>query len=306
MVTTNVQFFETLFANRPGRCRKLHNIARSVILLDECQSLPPGLIAPTCGMLRQLVERLGCSIVLSTATQPAFDHPMLKEHQRLRSHEITPPAMGLFERLRRVTVEWRTDPPGLTWEQVAEEMAEQGQALCIVNTKRAARELFQALDLLGVEPMHLSTSMCPAHRLTVLDRARALLAGGEPCLLVSTQLIEAGVDVDFPIVWRELGPLQSAVQAAGRCNREGRLKEAGGRVIVFCNVEDTSPPGWYKQGKDIVQHYFLAAGREPCIDDPADLREYYERLYNAGDLDAEKIDDKRTPWSSRRWPRSIG
>ncbi len=298
VVTTNVQFFESLFANRPGRCRKFHNIARSVILLDECQSLPADLIAPTCGMLRQLVEHLGCTVVLCTATQPAFGHVTLKEHQRLCPREIAAPSLGLFARLRRVAVEWRTQPPGLTWEQVAGEMAGQHQALCVVNTRRAARELFQALDGRGVERMHLSTAMCPAHRLAVLGRARSLLEEGKPCLLVSTQLIEAGVDIDFPVVWRELGPLESIIQAGGRCNREGAITTPdgapGGRVIVFRSRDAGSPAGWYQLGTDTLQTTFLALGREPCIDDPADIREYFNRLYAKGDLDAKKIDDHRS------------
>jgi CRISPR-associated endonuclease/helicase Cas3 len=141
VITTSVQFFESLFANRPGSCRKLHNIARSVILLDECQTLPPGLVAPTCGMLGQLVERLGCSVVLCTATQPALQHPAMPERLK-QVVEIAPPDLKLFERLRRVEVSWpHQNDASLSWPEVAQRMASERASLCIVNTRRAAREL---------------------------------------------------------------------------------------------------------------------------------------------------------------------
>jgi CRISPR-associated endonuclease/helicase Cas3 len=303
VLTTNVQFFESLFANKPGRCRKLHNVARSVIILDECQTLPPDLVAPTCARLNQLAARLGCSVVLCTATQPAFSHDDLKPDERLHDvREIVGPGRDLFGRLRRVSVCWpRQTAAPLEWAEVARQMLAEKAALCIVNARRAARELF---DELRKQPaaaaFHLSTSMCPAHRLTVLGKIKKRLAAGEPCYLASTQLIEAGVDVDFPFVMREMGPLESVVQSAGRCNREGRLNgpdgSPGGRVVVFRSAAEAREPRryyppdrWYKAGRSVLETSFLSAGREPAIDDPAALREYFVRLYRSGDLDAQGI-----------------
>lgn len=305
IVTTNVQFFESLFANKPGRCRKLHNIARSVIILDECQTLPPDLFAPTCAMLKQVAERLGSTIVLCTATQPAFDHPDLKDDERLPAVEIIPESLDLFNRLKRVELFW---PAGkddvLEWPQVAERMltearSERPAALCVVNTRRAAREVFMELKRKVDDGVfHLSTSMCPAHRLQILDRVKDLLNEKKPCYLVSTQLIEAGVDIDFPLVLRELGPLEAVIQAAGRCNREGLLNGAdgspGGRVVVFRSAEGKLPPDrWYHAGRSVVETNFLAAGKLPRIDDPADIREYFTRLYRSGTLDEKHIQDQR-------------
>jgi CRISPR-associated endonuclease/helicase Cas3 len=303
VLTTNVQFFESLFSNKPGRCRKVHNIARSVILLDECQTLPPELVAPTCSMLGQLASLLGSTVVLCTATQPAFDHTDMPE--RLQSvTEIAPAELNLFSRLLRVSVVWpkRTDNP-LDWDAVAGRMRAERAALCVVNTRRAARELFAALKPEG-NAFHLSTSMCPAHRLAVLDEVRRRLKEAQSCFLVSTQLIEAGVDVDFPLVLRELAPLEAVIQAAGRCNREGRLQRSdgtpGGRVEVFRSAAAVAEPTryyppdrWYKAGRSVLESTFLNAAREPRIDSPDDIKEYFERLYRTGQLDERNIQPAR-------------
>ncbi len=311
VITTSVQFFESLFSNMPSRCRKLHNIARSVVILDECQSLPPGLVAPTCAMLKHLVEEMGCTVVLCTATQPAFDHDELREHERLKATEIIPGKLDLFNRLRRVELSW---PAGINetmdWRQVAQSMLEgrrsgDAAALCVVNTRRAAREVFAELGKQTSEGLfHLSTSMCPAHRLVILDRVRQRLKQHQTCYLVSTQLIEAGVDVDFPLVMRELAPLESIIQASGRCNREGLLNgedgSPGGRVVVFrskASVDEPRkyfpPDPWYQKGRSTLEGNFLSAGHTPRIDAPADIREYYVRLYRSGDLDASGIQNHR-------------
>lgn len=232
VVTTNVQFFESLFANRPARCRKLHNIARSVILLDECQSIPPGLVTPTCGMLKQLAAEFGCTVVFCTATQPAFDHPKLNDRltrfdNRIRATEIIPAELDLFNRLKRVRLEWPTsNDEKFDWPTVAQLMTQEAAALCVVNTRKKAGELFTELKAAaagGSHVFHLSTTMCPEHRRQVLAAAKAILSVGQTCYLVSTQLIEAGVDIDFPLVLREMAPLEGVIQAAGRCNREGSL-----------------------------------------------------------------------------------
>lgn len=298
VVTTNVQFFESLFANRPSRCRKLHNVARSVILLDECQALPPGLVSPTCGMLRQLAEPvdrggLGCSVVLCTATQPAFDHTKLGP-DRLAATEIIPSHLDLFKRLKRVELRWPDRNEKWTWPEVADRMLREPSALCVVNTKKAARAVYDELKNRGaVGTFHLSTAMCPAHRLVKLHEVRERLKRSAPTYLVSTQLIEAGVDVSFLAVLRELGPLEGIIQAAGRCNREGEIPNAGGKVIVFRSAEQEMPPGWYALGYDKVEQA-LRANAPPRIDEPTDIRAYYERLYYSGELDERKIRDARS------------
>jgi CRISPR-associated endonuclease/helicase Cas3 len=307
VVTTNVQFFESLFANRPARCRKLHNIPRSVILLDECQSIPPGLVAPTCGMIKQLAAEFGCTIILCTATQPALDHPKLDDRltrsdNRLRATEIIPPDLDLFNRLKRVQLEWpKSADEKLDWSMVAQLMASETAALCVVNTRKKASQLFSELKNVArsrSSVFHLSTNMCPDHRRQVLTAAKTILGAGQLCYLVSTQLIEAGVDVDFPVVLREMAPLEGVIQAAGRCNREGKLNGAdgspGGKVIVFRSTDDGLPAdGWYKLGRDKVESVFLADGRSPRIDEPEDIRQYYTHMFYAGDLDKHKIQPAR-------------
>lgn len=290
IITTNVQFFESLFSNKPGRCRKLHNIARSVIVLDECQTLPPELVKPTCQMLKQLTTTLGCTVMLCTATQPAFDHETLGEHQ-LKATEIIPKELDLFAELKRVTLEWPTDVRGtkerLSWVEVARRMTENHSALCIVNTKRSAIDLFEELEKLSQHVFHLSTSMCPAHRISVLAKAKKRLDAKLPVFVVSTQLIEAGVDIDFPCVFREMAPLESIIQAAGRCNREGLIPNAGGRVVVFRSQDGETkiPSGWYKKGRDVLEAAFLAANRQPSVELPHDIRSYFQHLYWQGELD---------------------
>jgi CRISPR-associated endonuclease/helicase Cas3 len=301
VVTTNVQLFESLFSNKPGRCRKLHNVARSVVILDECQTLPPGLAAPTCGMLKQLATPtaaggFGCSVVLCTATQPAFNHARLKDDERLEAREIVPARVDLFEKLKRVHVTWpKKDDVPLTWAAVADRMREEPAALCVVNTKKAARAVYDELKNLGLSGVfHLSTGMCPQHRREKLAQVRRLLEMKAPCYVASTQLIEAGVDVDFPFVMREMGPLESVIQAAGRCNREGKMPGAGGRVVVFWSADGKMPPDrWYNAGRDTIRAIIAANTDGPQIDDPAAILDYFGRLYHTGSLDADGVQELR-------------
>ncbi len=288
VITTNVQFFESLFSNKPGRCRKLHNIAKSVIILDECQTLPPDLVKPTCQMLRQLTTTLGCTVVLCTATQPAFNHETLNEH-RLTAKEIIPDHMKLFDQLKRVRIEWPARDERLPWPDVAARMTETESALCVVNTKKAALDLFAELKKLSRNVFHLSTSMCPAHRMAVLATVKWRLDAKHAVFVVSTQLIEAGVDIDFPCVFREMAPLESIIQAAGRCNREGLIPDAGGRVVVFRSEEGKIPKGWYEKGRNVLEAEFLAADIHPRIDEPKDILDYFGRLYWKGNLDPQNI-----------------
>jgi CRISPR-associated endonuclease/helicase Cas3 len=289
-----------LFTNKPGACRKLHNIARSVLILDECQALQPGLIGPTRCMLGQVARVLGCSIVFCTATQPGWTqrHDLPGEIGAVR--EIVPPQLRLYERLVRVRVQW---PAGrddaLDWPQVAQRMAEESAALCVVNTRPAALRLFTELDQLHDEGVfHLSTTMCPAHRLQVLDEVRRRLEEKRPCRLASTQVIEAGCDIDFPLVLREMGPLEAVIQAAGRCNREMRLNtpdgRPGGRVVVFRSPEGRLPADrWYRAGCETLERLLQARPAPPDIARPEDVEQYFALLYQEGRLDEKGIQDDR-------------
>jgi CRISPR-associated endonuclease/helicase Cas3 len=287
VVTTTVQLFESLLGRTTSTCRKLHNIARSVVILDEAQTLPERLLEPILDVLRELVAHYGVTVVLSTATQPALDeHPGFRGLPGLREIVTDPPAH--FARLRRVTYEHPTAAAGpWTWARVAEEVRASPQALAIVNTKNDALALLDALD--DPAALHLSTLLCGAHRRDVLAEVRRRLQVGEPCHLIATQVVEAGVDLDFPLVLRAAGPLDRIVQAAGRCNREGRL--ATGRVVIFDPAEGGLPPGAYRTGSDITA--LLLA--DPTFDfhDPAVYADYFRRLYGSVALDQKGIQASR-------------
>jgi CRISPR-associated helicase Cas3/CRISPR-associated endonuclease Cas3-HD len=285
VVTTSVQILESLFSNRPSACRKLHRLARSVLLFDEVQTLPPALAVPTLAALSRLAERYGSTVVFSTATQPAFDHLSDRVGELAAPgwapREIVPAELRLFERARRVRVVWEAEAPR-SWESLAAELADAGTALCIVNLKRHAHrlaELLRSQDVPGL--LHLSTNLCPAHRERVLDEVRRRLDAHEPCLLISTQCVEAGVDVDFPRVFRALAPLDAIAQAAGRCNRNGLLAE--GLVRVFLPEEDGKvlyPPGGYAQGASATLVLLRRHGSEGMDIQSTELfREYYLLLY---------------------------
>ncbi len=296
IVTTTVQLFESLFANGTSRCRKLHHLARSVIILDEAQSLPPHLLQPVLHALRELCINYGTTVVVSTATQPAFDSiPVFKD---VPATEIVPDPGRYFEALRRVSYEWRTDP-SLSWDEVAGIMREEPQALAIVNTKKDALALLSAMD--DPQALHLSTLLCGAHRRAVLERVKGLLAEGKPCRLVSTQVVEAGVDLDFPVVVRALGPLDGIIQAAGRCNREGQLAE--GRVVVFRPRDGGIPAGAYRTAVGVTGSLLGGGSLDP--DDPQVSGTYFGRLFAAVNTDREGIQKLRAsfdyPEVSRRF-----
>jgi CRISPR-associated endonuclease/helicase Cas3 len=290
VVTSTVQFFESLFANSPSACRKLHHIANSVILLDEVQTLNPSLIVPTLGTLSTLVSRFHCSAVLATATQPAFSH--LSSHVAMLATAgysaqpiVTEPA-SLFSRMRRTRVHWPTKDETTIWETVARRMidARPRQALCIVNLKRHAQALFELLRQRAEDGiLHLSSAMCPDHRETVLKEVGVRLDGKQPCLLVATQCVEAGVDLDFPMVLRAFGPLDSIAQAAGRCNRNGN--GALGDVWVF-NPEGSGrlyPDHAYEQAAMVTAELLARRGGALDIDDPSVFNEYFRSLYDLSD-----------------------
>ena len=238
VVTTAVQFFESLFADRSSRCRKLHNIAGSVIILDEAQMLPLNLLLPIMQAIKELAQNYRCSVVMCTATQPAVqaENGFYCGFENVR--EIAPKPTALFDKLRRTTVQHigtQTDADLLA------KLAEHPQMLVIVNNRRHARSLYdQAKHLDGT--FHLTTLMCAKHRSQKLDEIRGRLKNGESCRVIATSLIEAGVDVDFPLVMRAEAGLDSVAQAAGRCNREGKRPSENSFVWIFAPEEQWKAP----------------------------------------------------------------
>lgn len=303
IVTTSVQFFDSLFSRRPADARKLHNICQSVIIFDEVQTLPPSLLQPILDALKELTSPkrpYGCSAVLCTATQPALAKSDALE---FGFENITPitsqeQAKNHFRQLSRV--EYRglskhSEPDLLSNENLANTLLflQPQQALVIFNTRKQARALFdklrdqagkndQADESLKSAIFHLSTWMYPAHRIAVLKEVIRRLEKKEPCLLVSTQCVEAGVDVDFPVVYRAFGPYDSIVQAAGRCNRNGALKDSSGnptqgKVIVFTPEDDTTPQGVYTSAIETARLLRKMDKAKP--EDPDSFALYFRLLY---------------------------
>lgn len=278
IVTTNVRFFESIYANKSSAARRLHNMMRSVIILDETQMLPANYLQPCLHALCELVKNYACTVVLCTATQPAIRLP-----GNIRATEIADDPGGLYRQFRRVNI---VKAGKMEDEALAARICREKQALAIVNTRRHARELYARVrEAEGA--CHLSTLMCPQHRREILDRIKESLAGGRPCRAVSTQLVEAGVDIDFPVLYRSVAGLDSIAQAAGRCNREGRIA-GGGRVFVFEPAGKGANPsrGWL--------HNTVSVGAEMLqrFDDPLDpeaIRAYFEKIYATADTDEKGV-----------------
>jgi CRISPR-associated endonuclease/helicase Cas3 len=291
IVTTNVQLLESLFANRPSSCRKLHNIAQSVIIFDEAQTMPPGLLRPILDVLSSLVSCFGCSVVISTATQPALGRSSHLPEGLQEVREIVPPSINAFSRLRRVKAHWPTSEEPTTYEALAAEVAKERDVLVITHLRKDARELCEALDrILGhKETLHLSALMCPEHRSQKLAEIKARKKKGEAVRVVSTQLVEAGVDLDFPVVYRALGGLDAMAQAAGRCNREGKLHI--GELRLF-HAPTKPPPGVPVTALAVTQGLLR---QHPDLDlfDPAIFQTYFARLYNTRDTDQKQIQEER-------------
>lgn len=307
IVTTSVQFLESLFANRPSRCRKLHNIARSIVILDEVQTLPSHLLNPVLNVFRELRESYGVSFVFSTATQPAFRKTafLVEGFNAGEVSEITSNTDDAFSKLRRVRFRLPEKGESVDWHSLAERIASHRQALAVVNVRRHAFELWNRLRELIVDErdtvFHLSSAMCAEHRLDVLGAIhnphegsiRHRLSNGEPCRVVSTQLVEAGVDFDFPVVYRAIGPLDSIVQAAGRCNREGKLRDCAGNpmlgeVFVFRPEEHSLPRGVYRAATDITATLLERTDAERLATDHALFANYFSQLYQSVPLDYER------------------
>lgn len=288
VVTTNVQFFESLFASRTSRCRKLHNIVDSVVILDEAQLLPPEFLQPILDVLNLLTQHYGVTVVFSTATQPALaSREYFDAQQNLRGlndvREIIADPDTLYAKLERVKVRLPADWHQPTdWPQLAEALAMHDSTLAIVNTRKDARALWEAMP---EGTLHLSALMCGAHRSQVIEEIKARLKANTPTRVVSTQLIEAGVDVDFPIVYRALAGLDSIAQAAGRCNREGKLNGKG-EVVIFVPPKP-SPPGLLRQGENACREVLRGAADSPLA--RARFAAYFERLYYGCPLDKADI-----------------
>ena len=285
VVTTAVQFFESLFADRSSRCRKLHNIAGSVIILDEAQMLPLNLLLPIMQAIKELEQNYRCSVVMCTATQPAVqaENGFYRGFENVR--EIAPKPTALFDKLRRTTVQHigtQTDADLLA------KLAEHPQMLVIVNNRRHARSLYdQAKHLDGT--FHLTTLMCAKHRSQKLDEIRDRLKKGEPCRVIATSLIEAGVDVDFPLVMRAEAGLDSVAQAAGRCNREGKRPSENSFVWIFAPEEQ-----WKAPPELAAQAAVMRLTADSFSDDLLSTRAvaaYFAELYQlkGSELDNKKI-----------------
>lgn len=297
IVTTNVQLYESLFASATTPCRKIHRLARSVIILDEAQTIPIEFLRPTLLALRELVDHYACTVVLCTATQPALEQRdgFRIGIERGAIREIVPDAPELYAKLKRIHIERLGE---LSDDQLVGRLACESAVLCIVNTRRHASGLYDLLTKTVDDDanFHLSTWMCAEHRRDALSIIRARLKDGRSCRLISTQLIEAGVDIDFPCVYRAPAGYDSIAQAAGRCNREGRM--ASGKVCLF-DAETLPPHG-------LLRHA-AQAGREVAdkFEDPLTpeaIEAYFRRLYwsqehrwDSGEVLAQFEDDLRDP-----------
>jgi len=303
IVTTNVQFFESLFAARTSRCRKLHNIVNSVVILDEAQLLPREFLKPILTVMRQLTTQFGVTFVLCTATQPAltrrvdaFGREVMPGLENVREIIVDPAA--LYECLQRVQVYLPKDlhKPS-EWVDIAAELMGYEDILAIVNTRKECRELFQLMPQDGTT-IHLSALMCGEHRSIAINQIKQLLKDkregkySKPIRVISTQLVEAGVDFDFPVVYRALAGLDSIAQAAGRCNREGLLPEMG-RVHVFVPPK-AAPRGLLLQGQQTARELLTTDCREAPLA-PETFKRYFSHLYNKGDLDANGIQELLKP-----------
>ncbi|HOV86827.1 MAG TPA: CRISPR-associated helicase Cas3' [Syntrophobacteraceae bacterium] len=299
VVTTSVQFYESLFANRTSRCRKLHRLARSVIILDEAQTLPVEYLKPCLRALQELTDNYRATVLLCTATQPEIQRTKDFEIGLRKPHEIIPDPVRLYRELERVRVE---NLGGQKDEELSNRLMTEPRVLCIVNTRSHAARLFQAIGS-AEGHFHLSGNMCAAHRSEKLERLRKNLEENRVCRVISTQVIEAGVDVDFPVVYRALAGIDSIAQAAGRCNRNGKLPGVG-RTYIF-RSEHT------KSERFIADTIQCAGQILSGHDNPLDLKavEHYFKLYywdQRDRWDEKKIMDEFSLHNDRSFPFNLG
>ena len=299
IVTTNVQLFESLFANKTSRCRKLHNLVNSIIILDEAQMLPPEFLNPILTTLKGLVDNYAVSVLFSTATQPALTGRIGGNGQfafegitKNSVREIVKGVDKLALDLKRVKITVPDDISQTTdWEAIAEELLQYRQVLCIVNTRKQCRDLY---ELMPEDTIHLSRLMCTAHIMDLIDEIKHRLKENLPIRVVSTQLIEAGVDIDFPVVYREIAGLDSIAQCAGRCNREGKLNHENklGQMKVFIPSKGT-PVGLMRKGADSFKEILInKPNSEDDLLHPRAFLNYFQLLYGKIDnFDKPNIND---------------
>jgi len=311
IVTTNVQLFESLFASKTSRCRKLHSLVNSIIVLDEAQQIPRDFHEPITQVMQQMSDHFGVTWLLCTATQPELGKQVDSfgrvHHTGLGSvREIVDNPVDLASQLQRVAVEMPQDPDQKTsWEALARQVEEEDAVLVVVNKRRDARTLYELLPEDG--SYHLSANMCAEHRSAVLKVIHQKLSerrnGNEvPLRVVSTQLIEAGVDVDFPVVYRAMAGLDSIAQAAGRCNREGHLPQPG-RVVVF-QPEELPPAGFLRQAAQVTTK-LLKGGQLSDPLSPQAMQTFFTDLNTQGSRDKHGICNLLKAESSPDAPLSI-
>ena len=299
ILTTNVQFFESLFASKPAKCRKVHSIANSVIVMDEVQALPEGFLSPILSAIDTLSEAFHCSILCCSATQPVYDEDLNSPDDGSDYYtpldtrgDLVPREAKYFVPFDRV--DYHLEPQTVTSQELADRLAAEHSVLCVVNSRKDAGQVYRALrDLPKVkadEVIHLSRSMCSAHLRRAIETIKERMREGKPTKVISTQLIEAGVDLDFPCVWRAHSGLGSIIQAGGRCNREGKM-ERRGQVFVFSLADGSRPFGNIARGCNATKMLLHKLSNK--ITDPTDpevIAKYY-RLYfkDIPDFDTEGI-----------------
>ena len=292
IVTTTVQFFESVFGNKPSRCRKIHNISQSVVIFDEVQTFPKELVLPTLSILMNMRKVMGTSFLFCTATQPAFE-----KSEKFNGIDNIQPLVEnpkeVFDATRRVNYYPLNQYQPILINELADNViSSNASALCIFNTKKQALLFFNELDSrVYRRRFHLSTSMYPAHRKQVVRDIRTCLQKNEIIIVSSTQLIEAGVDFDFPRVYREIAPLESIIQSAGRCNREGKMKEMG-KVFIFTIADAGAPNKQYRALAEFANGMYK--GKEDLLFEHDFYKEYYRKAINLFiDSDKKKIEEDR-------------
>lgn len=287
VVTTAVQFFESMFSNKPSKCRKIHNIADSVVIFDEAQMLPLDYLLPCATAIRQLAENYNSAVVLCTATQPNFQSilNLTEKNNKLQLTEICKSAEKMADDFRRVNFKYEGK---LEDDEIALELKQCKQVLCIVNKKAHAQKIYSMLGE-SDENFHLSTYMYPAHRQQVLDEIRKRLDEDKPCRVVSTSLVEAGVDIDFPTVYRAISGIDSILQAGGRCNRENKRNSAESVVHIFNTDEVLS---YQQTNTDAAMAVIKKYGDKIYL--PEAIKMYFDDLYYYRDIDkTHKVFDKK-------------
>ena len=268
IVTTNVQFFESLFSNKSSKCRKLHNIANSVVIFDEAQMLPNDYLKPCIAAMEELIRHYGSSIVLCTATQPSLKQFFSADIEYL---ELCPHMEEQFQFFKRSAI---NNLGQISEGELLDRLKTENQALCILNTKKSVQKMYQKLEGEGI--YHLSTFMYPFHRKERLSVIRERLKSGMKCIVISTSLVEAGVDLDFQTVYRQLAGVDSMIQAAGRCNREGKKNVSDSFTYIFQLEESQKVPSQEQQidtAKQVIRKYEDISSIEA-------IQEYFARLYN--------------------------